>query len=211
MKELRRGVCRSQEGNMRHLILIIFIAAASPVWAQGETPKPEGAHVSQAQPQAVKKEYRSKNYTVKEETDIVQKALDVFKKKSKPSSLYRKKIWLTTTLQEDNASYLSFMTNDQNENIIFSPDEDFVYYVEIGPDGERRLSGYNIVNDDVFPVRTAADSFYIETCEETRASYLVVLDGKEIEGYHVYDLEGKAIDLPDMPADVNDLKNVICY
>ena len=196
---------------MRNLILIIFMAAASLVWAQGEVPAPKQAQVSQAQPKVAKKEYKSKNYTVKEETDIVKRALDVFKKKSKPSSLYRKKIWLYATSQEDNASYLSFMTNDQNESIVFSPDEDFVYYFEIAPGGDRRLRGYKVGSDETFFVGTAADSFFIETCGETQASYLVVLDGKEIEGYHVYDLEGGAIHLPDMPADVNDLKNVICY
>ncbi|MCK5180160.1 MAG: hypothetical protein KAR32_11580, partial [Candidatus Omnitrophica bacterium] len=94
---------------------------------------------------------------------------------------------------------------------VFSPDEDFVYYVEISPDGRRRLKGVKVGSEEAFFVDAAVESFFIETCEDQGTSYLVVLDGSEVEGYYVYDLQGRLIVLPDMPADVNDLKHVICY
>lgn len=206
---------------MRHFILVIFIFGATTVWAAEDTPvaahgpvMTDNAQDAQARDtgeHAGKKEYRSKYHTVKEETDTVKRALDVFKKKGKRSSLYKKRVWIHDTLQEDNASFLSFMTNDQNEGIVFSPDEDFVYYIEVTPGGRRSLKGLKIGSKEDFFVDEAVGRYFIETCEASKVSYLVVLDGKEVEGYHVYDLEGRPLVLPDMPADVNDLKNMICY
>ncbi|MBN1870414.1 MAG: hypothetical protein JW847_07575 [Candidatus Omnitrophica bacterium] len=198
---------------MRNLILtfIIFICTAAMGLAQENASVPKKDEGLEANTAGTKKEYNTKRYTVKEETDIVKRALDVFKRKSKSSSLYKRRFWIYETLNEDNESYLSFMTNDQNAGIVFSPDEDFVYYVEISPDGRHRLRGFNVESQKRFPVNEDIDRFYIETCEDAGASYLVVLDSEEAGGYSVYDLDGESVVLPDMPADVNDLKNVICY
>ena len=206
---------------MRHLILIMLVFTATAAWAEKDTPRIEGSlkaedavqkeQTREAGKEGNIKEYKSQKYTVKEETDIVERALSVFKDKGKPSSLYRKRIWISDTLDEENTSFLSFTTNDQNEGIVFSPDEEFVYYIEISPGGRRRLKGVKIGSQEEFFVNAIVGSFFIETCEDRKTSYLVVLDGKTTEGYHVYDLEGRSIVLPDMPADVNDLKKVICY
>lgn len=198
---------------MRNFILIMCVSAAGLVWAGETAPKPKEAQIVQTESESgqAKKEYRTKRYTVKEETDIVEHALNVFRKKGQSSSLYKKKVWIYATPEEDNTSYLSFITNDQNESIVFSPDEDFVYYVEISPDGRRRLKGIKVGSEEAFFVDAAVESFFIETCEDQETSYLVVLDGSEVEGYDVYDLQGRLIVLPDMPADVNYLKEFICY
>ena len=195
---------------MRNLILIIFVGTATLVWAGENMPEPKETQVLELDADRAKKEYKSKNYTIKEETDIVEQALSVFKKKGRPSSLYRKRIWIYATPEEENASFLSFMTNDQNQNIVFSPDEEFVYYIEISSSGRRRLKGVKIGSEEEFFINTA-DRFFIETCENKQTSYIITIDGGEIEGYYVYDLQGQPIALPNMPADVNDLKNVICY
>ena len=196
---------------MRNFILIMFVSAVTLVWAGETAPESKGPRVVQIESGKAKKEYKTKSYTVREETDIVERALNVFKKKGQSSSLYKKKVWIYATPEEDNASYLSFMTNDQNEGVVFSPDEDFVYYVEISPDGRRRLKGVKVGSEETFFVDATVESFFIETCEEQGTSYLVVLDGSEVEGYDVYDLRGQLVVLPDMPADVNYLKEFICY
>ena len=195
---------------MRNFILIILLCATTLVWAGESTLAPKDSQPVVMDTDTAKKEYRTKNYTVKEEIDVVRKALDVFKQKGR-KVLYRKKVWIYTTPEEDNASFLSFMTNDQNQAIVFSPDEEFVYYVEISPSGGRRLTGVAVGSKKEFFISETVESFFIETCEDRGTSYLVVLDGKEVEGYYIYDLQGRSIGLPDMPADVNDLKRVICY
>ena len=206
---------------MRHFILIIIIFWVTAAWAVEDVATVTDGSViadiagdDQAKEEAQdtsKNEYKSKYYMVKEETDIVEKALNVFKKKGKPSSLYRKKVWIYDALEEDNASFLSFTTNDQNADIVFSPGEDFAYYLEISSDGTRRLKGVKVGSQAEFLVDATVERFYIETCEDQTTSYLVVLDGEEAGGYYIYDLEGQSITLPDMPADVNDFKEVICY
>lgn len=196
---------------MRNLFLIIFICSTTLVWAEEKIPETQDTSISQEEIQKEKKEYKTKNYTIKEETDVVEQALQVFKKKSKPSSIYRKKVWIYDTLGEDNASFLSFTTNDQNSDIVFSPDEDFVYYVELSPNGRRRIAGVKVGSDKKFYVGASIGSFYIETCEEKETDYLVVLDDAEDGGYRVYDLEGQSVLLPDMPASVDDFKRAICY
>ena len=206
---------------MRHFILIALVFTATLAWAEKDAPKIKDSlkaedtvqkeQIQEAGKEGNTKEYTSQKYTVKEETDIVEQALNVFKKKGRPSSLYRKRVWISDTLDGENTSFLSFTTNDRNESIVFSPDEEFVYYVEISSGGRRRLKGVKIGSREEFFVDAAVERFFIETCEDQKTSYLVVLDGKKIEGYHVYDLQGRSIVLPDMPADVNDLKRVICY
>ncbi len=201
---------------MRYILLIIFVCGATPAWAVVNSTEvaeslviAEMAEKDQASKavKTSKKEYTSKYYKVKEETDTVEAALNVFKKKGKSSSLYRKNFWLYNTLQDDNASYLSFTTNDQNAGIVFSPDEEFVYYIEITPDGERRLNGVKISTQEEFFINTA-DSFFIQTCAGGQTSYVIVTD--DASTYHVFDLNGEAVALPDALSNIDDLKNVIC-
>ena len=203
---------------MRTIFLIMFVFEVTLAWAVVNTAQvtenliiAETEEKDQARDaaQASKKEYRSKNYKVKEETDTVEAALNVFKNKGKSSSLYTKKVWLYNTLQDDNASYLSFMTNDQNASIVFSPDEEFVYYIEMTPDGQRRLNGVRISTQEQFFINPAS-SFFIETCEGEQNSYVIVTDDTA-SAYHVFDLNGTAVTLPDTLSDIGDLQNVICH
>ena len=204
---------------MRHFILIVFIFTAAAAWAAEDTTAvtdqlimAEMAEDGQAQEStqgSSKKEYESKRYIVEEETDIVERALNVFKSKGKSSSLYRKKVWLYNTLEDKDNVYISFTTNDQNAGIIFSPDEEFVYYLEMTPDGERRLNGIKIVGQEEFMI-SPAGNFFIETCAGRKKSYVIVT-GDDPKTYHVFDLNGEAVTVPDMPSDIDDLIDIICY
>ncbi len=195
---------------MRHILFITFLCFTVPAWAVINTPEvSESLVMAEIAQKEQNKEYKSKRYTVKEETDVVEKALNVFKNKGKSSSLYRKNIWLYSTLEDDSASYISFTTNDQNTGIVFSPDEEFVYYIETTPDGERRLNGIRISTQEPF-FNTTASGFFIETCEGGQNSYVIVTDD-DPAAYRVFSLEGESIVLPDAPADIDDLKNIICH
>ncbi len=191
---------------MRHFILIILMLISPAVCSAAQIPQDD-----QAAKEALavfQKEYRSKHYKIKEETDAVSQALKVFKKKGEPSSLYKKKIWLYDVLEGGSKSYISFTTNEQNAGIVLSPEEDFVYYLEITPDGQRRITGINMGTQEEFFLDTPG-SFYIETCVQSSISYVIVTD--EAEVYHVYNLSGESVTLPDTITDIDDLKDIICH
>lgn len=195
------------------IFLIMAVCFVSPGWA-GEDVSEEAPVKSgrvEVEEDGAKKIYAEHGYTVDEETKIVEKALDVFKKKAGRTSLYEKKFRIYDAVNPHNQSFLSFMTNDQNAGIVFSPDDDFVYYVEVEEDGSRRLRGYGIESHARFSVSDDVDRFFIETCEDAGVSYLVVLGREDNGSYSVYDLNGGSVVLPDMPADIDDLKSFICY
>jgi hypothetical protein len=204
-------------GTLRKFIFLFMIFAAANICAAEETPATtesliiadmaQDNRAADAASSENKSPYPLKRYTVKEETDTVKRALDVFKKKKAQSSLYRKKFWIYSTQTGADNSYISFTTNDQNAGIVFSPDEEYVYYVETTPDGKRRLNGVRITTQDRFFVNQPGD-FYIQTCGESSRSYVVVNNGAE--GYQVYNLDGGSVPIPDMPASINDLEGVIC-
>lgn len=175
---------------MRNFIIALFLLLAATAWS-GEP-----------------NTYQTNRYTVKEKTEMVKRALKVFRDRAETSPYYHKRYWLYDTLHEDNTSYLSFTTNDQNADLVFSPDEQFAYYLEVTPGGQSRLTGIKIDTKSKFFIQPAGD-FYIETCDESQKSYVIVTE--DAGTYHVFDLNGKEVTIPDMPADINDLKNVICY
>ena len=89
--------------------------------------------------------------------------------------------------------------------------QEFVYYIEMLPNGWRSLKGIKVGAEESFLVDSAVGDFYIETCDDRMTSYLVVLDGSEMEEFYVYDLEGQSVELPDMPTHIDDLRDAICH
>jgi len=152
--------------------------------------------------------YRLKNYTVKEEVNVVDEALKVFERKSPP--VYSKKVWIYDQVEDRSQAYVEFMTNEFNEDIVFSPGEEFVYYLEYTPEGEHRLYGIKIGTEEKFFINTAED-FFIETCEDKDTSYVIVAEDGQVDSYHVFDLEGSKVQFIEKLDNIEDLKNVICY
>jgi len=109
-----------------------------------------------------------------------------------------------------NDVYVDFISNDFNKDIVFSPNEDFVYYLEYSSDGEHKVYGVKIGTEETFFINTAED-FFIKTCEQNNTSYVITTKDGEIDSYHVFDLDGNKVQFIEKLEDIDDLKNVICY
>jgi len=104
----------------KFIFLVILICMATSGWAEEDVSGKTQIRVGHTEPGGTKKLYVTSRYTIDEETNIVQQALDVFRKKAESSSLYEKKFRIYDTLDPDNQAFLSFMTNDENAGIVFS-------------------------------------------------------------------------------------------
>lgn len=158
--------------------------------------------------------YQTKNWIVREEidqldeADKVKQALAVYKKRKE--STYKHQVWIYDKIIDQNDVYVDFITNDFNKDIVFSPNEDFVYYLEYSSDGEHKVYGVKIGTEETFFINTAED-FFIKTCEQNNTSYVITTKDGEIDSYHVFDLDGNKVQFIEKLEDIDDLKNVICY
>lgn len=206
---------------IRYIIFIAMIFASSiSLAAENKVyPKNKGIYAGiQGRANAIDRlrprVYQIKNWIVREEIDMldeasmVKQALSVYQNRNNP--IYRHKVWIYDKIIDQNDVYVDFITNDFNKDIIFSPDEDFVYYLEYTPGGEHKLYGVRIGTEETFFINTAED-FFIKTCEQADTSYVVLSKEGEIDSYHIFNLDGNKVQFIEKLENIDDLKSVICY
>jgi len=206
---------------IRHIIIIGIIFASSIILAADSKVylKNKGIYAGiQDRTNAIDRlrprVYQIKNWIVREEidrvdeVDKVKQALAVYKRRKNPTYLH--KVWIYDKIVDQNDVYVDFITNDFNRDIVFSPNEDFVYYLEYSPEGEYKLYGVRIGTEETFFINTAED-FFIKTCEQTDTSYVVLSKEGEIDSYHIFDLDGNKVQFIEKLENIDDLKSVICY
>jgi hypothetical protein len=131
--------------------------------------------------------YDLKDLIVEEDADPVRKALDVFKKRSKPK--YKKRIWVTDKRNGERRMIVEYSSENVKDKIIFSQDENVMYYFGLTPGGTNFVYGIDLLSGDKHSFGRG-DDFMTVDCPD-RTSYFVVQTGKARTVYHVYTSSGK--------------------
>jgi len=128
-------------------------------------------------------------WAVLEKSDPVQEALKVYEKKSRP--LFTRRFWIIDKNDQTRKVVVEYTSHDRQQQIIFSPDEKYVYYVKDPLDGPGLLTGVNLLTGKPFVI-TPAHSFFLSTCPDQK-SYVVVKGVSSADGnrYMVYTQDGK--------------------
>ena len=141
--------------------------------------------------------YNLKKWVVEENTDPVKHALEVYKKKSEPS--YTRRIWLTGKLDGKKRLIVEYVPTGNNDKVIFSPNEDFMYYLGLTPGGQSTVYGINLLSNKKFSLGSG-ENFRTVNCPDKK-SYVVVQPGGQGTIYQVYTIAGERMKT------LTDLKN----
>jgi len=174
---------------------------------------PQGAKAVDFSLERGQRVYQLKNWKVKEEVNLAEEALKVYERKSGDVNLYNKEVWIYSSEDEANNVYVDFVTNKYNQDLIFSPDESYVYYMEYSPSGTQSVYGVNLSNEENFFVGVG-NSFYTQTCgnDDTSTNYVVITNNDQgQEQYSVYNLDGSQVPSIGTINSIDDLSEVICY
>ena len=131
--------------------------------------------------------YNLKQWVVEENTDSVQHALEVYKKKSE--SEYNKSIWITNRNTGQKHLIAQYAALNAGNKIVFSGDEKFMYYLGLAPGGQSMIYGVDLMSDKRFSL-DAGDNVSTVNCPNKK-SYVVVQEGKDKSVYQVYTTSGK--------------------
>ncbi len=157
--------------------------------------------------------YETNNWIVREEVDEVEKvhdALKVFQSRKIP--VYNRRVWIYDKVVDKNDVFVDFITNDFNKDIVFSPDENFVYYLAYTPQGQSNLYGLNLTTEKNFLINPA-EQFSVQTCNGKK-SFVVVsekIGDHTYQSYHIFNLEGEKVNFIEKLNKIEDLENVVCY
>lgn len=131
--------------------------------------------------------YNLKQWIVEENTDPVKHALEVYKKKSEP--LYTRRIWLTGKTDGKKHLIVEYAARGDDDKIIFSPNEDFMYYLGLAPSGQSIIYGVNLLSNEKFSLG-AGEDFRMANCPD-KNSYVIVRPGGQGAVYQVYTINGE--------------------
>lgn len=131
--------------------------------------------------------YDLKKWIVEESSDPVKHALEVYKKKSEPQ--YTRRIWATGRADGKKRLLVEYISGTENDKVIFSPDEDFMYYLGLAPGGQNIVYGINLLSNKKFSLG-AGNNFQSVNCPD-KQSYIVVQSGGQGAIYQVYSVAGQ--------------------
>jgi len=129
---------------------------------------------------------RLKQWKVVEELSHVKEALLLYKSKKVP--IYNKKIWFVNKGDEQQTVIVEYSTQKKNDRLIFSPDENTVFYLGISSSGDNAVYGLNLLTNEKLEI-AQADHFQIETCPN-KESFIVVQQEDGQREVVVYTLNG---------------------
>ena len=150
-----------------------------------------------------------KKWRVSDKPDSVSEALSVFKKKGQ--ALHTEKFWIINKKDGSQKIVVEYSTFDKQSPMIFSPDEDYVYYKTVSDFGETMIFGINLDTNNKFLVGDSND-FYITTCPDNE-SYISLLNdeiGQE-RSYVIYKLDGTWVNILNEDISFHNLEEYICY
>ena len=147
-----------------------------------------------------------KKWDIRKESDVVDEALKVYKKKQDP--VYSQKIWISAKDDGTQKILVEYKSLQEDSRIIFSPDEDYMYYIGLSEADESVVYGMNLSSQESF-VFNAADDFQLMECGG-RGNYFVLLKDNEDARVIVYDSEGTQDNILNYTGDLLDLNELIC-
>lgn len=154
-----------------------------------------------------RRRYSLNKWDVTEHADPVREALKVFKKKGAPA--YKKKVWLIDKGDGTNTIVVEYVSNKTLDKLLFTPDEDFMYFIDFSRPGHSMIYGLNLRTKRQFAVTSASD-FEIVTCDN-RESYLLVAAGSPETRYYVFKTTGQKAMTLDGAMTLDEIKREVCY
>ncbi|MDP2653084.1 MAG: hypothetical protein Q8Q08_03525 [Candidatus Omnitrophota bacterium] len=150
--------------------------------------------------------YNLKRWTVEESADPVQRALGVYKKKSE--TRYNRRVWITNKADGTKKVLVEFTAGAAGGNVVFSPDEDFMYYLGVDNRGYNYVYGVNLLSSEKFTLGDA-DHFSTVNCPDKR-TFVVLENYGKVTTHHVYTASGQEVKEPlDIKSPV-DLEKSLC-
>ncbi len=166
----------------RYAVVLVFLLLVLLV---GSKTLVAGDHVSDRP--AV---YNLKRWVVEEHADPVKRALEVYKKKSQPR--HTRRVWLTDRTDGKKRLVVEYAAHGSGGNILFSPDEYFMYYPGIALSGQNVIYGVNLLSNQRFSLGPGEDVSTVN-CPDKK-SYVVVQSNEQGAAYQVYTVAGKRME-----------------
>ncbi len=160
-------------------------------------------------------DYRSDNrykklhkWVVREEVNPVEEALKVFKKGEE--KLYQKKVWIIDKQNGQKSILVEYASPSATGDIVFSPDEENIYYIGVDSSGTSYLYKMDLDNQQATSLIPASD---LETfdCGSSDKKYLVVKEEGPSHSYVVYTFAGQQEDSLSGVVSWEDVKKYVCY
>ena len=152
--------------------------------------------------------YDLKRWVVEKDTDPVARALEVYKKRSEPR--HNRRIWLTGKTDGKKRLIVEDAALGENDKIIFSPDENYMYYLGLAPGGQSIVYGVNLASNEKFSLGSGED-FQAVNCPD-KESYVVVQPDGQGTIYQVYTTNGERMEtLTDLTSPLDLEKNLCRY
>ena len=150
-------------------------------------------------------QYNVAKWEVKEMADPVQEALNIYKKKGE--DIYTRRIFIVDKASGGKNIYVEYISK-KDDRLIFSPNEDFVYYIGLSPSGVSMAYGLNLVTNKTF-ILDEAESLNLAKCQDER-SYVVVNKDGDNETYYIYELGGKMVNSLNYTGSNADISKMVC-
>jgi len=150
--------------------------------------------------------YDLKKWRVREEGNPVQEALSVYNKKAAP--LYKTKLWIIDKGNSGEKIFIEYSTTGNNNQVIFSPEEDIIFYLDVSLGGDQGIYGLNLLTKDKFFV-DYAEHFVLTTCNDQTTYLVIEKDGGQV--YYIYNLDGERINMIPIQGVGGNIQERICY
>lgn len=150
--------------------------------------------------------YRLKDWIVEQEADPVRHALEVYKKKSEPR--YMKRVWVTGKKDGKKRLIVEYLSGGTDDRMVFSTDEDFMYYLGIAPGGQNMVYGVSLSSGKKFSLG-AAENFNMVHCPGNK-DYVVVQQGRGLAVYTIYTVTGERMKTLTNIQDPVDIEKSLC-
>lgn len=149
--------------------------------------------------------YNLKKWNVEAEADPVKHALNVYKRKS--AAAYNQRIWITNKSNGTQRVLIENIAPNATDKILFSPNEDFMYYLGVAPGGASLVYGVNLLTQQKFSLG-GGQNFNAVNCPGKQS--FVVIQGQQPTVYQVFTSTGERMkDLTDVNSPV-DLEKNLC-
>jgi len=132
-----------------------------------------------------------KKWIVYEKADPVKEAIKVYKNKAETSRV--REVWIVDRDGKIKSVVLEYEYNEGKDKLVFSSDEDFVYYFGLSDHGGNVIYGVNLLDGKEFLVASNAVEFDVTTCPDDKSYVIVQVEG-EVLNYYVYTLNGNNLD-----------------
>lgn len=147
---------------------------------------------------------RLKKWEVRKEGDPVAAAIKTYK--NKKHSANQQNVWIVDKSNPTRTILLEYGAG-ASDKVLFTPAEDFAFYVGTVGTGTSAIFGLNLATKDQFKLGAGTD-FFLQTCPD-RQNYVVV-QGTD-NNYTVYNSFGKKVKDLNEVANLNNLNQLVCY